>query len=426
VQTHFTSAQLQEPGIQTANDILRACVHCGFCLSACPTYALLGDERDSPRGRIYLIKDMLESDAAPTEEVVRHVDRCLSCLGCMTACPSGVHYQHYVDNARIHIEENFTRPWFDRTVRRLIAAVLPYPGRAKLAFRAARLARPFAGLLGGRLKAMLKLVPNTALGETREPTVYPAQGVRRKRVALLPGCVQDVLRSGINDATIRLLTRLGCEVVIAPGTSCCGALTHHLGYDAPARDFIAANVEAWIRELDGDGIDAIVTNAAGCGTVVKDYGHMAADDPALAEKAKRVAGLTRDISELLTELAPLKGVVGDLPPLAYQDACSLRNGQQVTAQPRALLSSVGFDVRELNDGALCCGSAGSYNILQPDIAAALRTRKAAAIGATAAQVAATGNIGCLTHLQVAVEIPVLHTVELLDWATGGPNPLAAE
>ncbi len=423
MQTSFTEAQLAEPAIMEANAILRNCVHCGFCLSACPTYALLGDERDSPRGRIYMIKDMLQAGGRPADEIVHHVDRCMSCLACMNACPSGVHYQHYVDNARVHIEKNYVRPWFERLLRRAVSMILPHPGRARLALRWSGLARPFAGMLGNKVRAMLDLAPARLppRPDDRMGRTYPAEGARRMRVLLLPGCVQDVLRPNINDATIRLLNRLGCEVAVARDTGCCGALTHHLGDEKAARRSLEINLAAWRPEIEAGEVDAIVTNAAGCGTVVKDYGHMADTD-----EARRVSGLTRDISEILGELGlgeldPGGPGQSRLPAVAYQDACSLKNGQGIAAQPRALLTAAGFRVGELAE-THCCGSAGSYNILQPEIADALAARKIDAIRRTRAEVVATGNIGCLHHLRQKGGLDVFHTVELLDWATGGPDP----
>jgi len=426
MQTNFTLAQLTDPDTGESEKILRACVHCGFCTATCPTYVLLGDELDSPRGRIYLIKDMLEKDATPGPEVVKHVDRCLSCLSCMTTCPSGVHYMHLVDHGRKHIETHYRRPPADRALRALLALVLPRPALFRLTLRGARLGRPLAGLLGKRLGAMLALAPAAvpAASPVDRPQIFPAEGARRARVALLTGCAQPVLDPGINEATVRLLTRHGVEVVVARGAGCCGALTHHMGREGPALRAVRANVAAWSRELDGAGLDAVVVNTSGCGTTVKDYGFMLRTEPAWADKAARISALTKDISEFMSDL-------GLLPPareidltVAYHAACSLQHGQKITRQPMALLAAAGFTVREVPEGHLCCGSAGTYNLLQPELAGALRDRKAANIAGTGADIVAAGNLGCMVQIGGALEMPVVHTVELLDWATGGPLPPA--
>lgn len=426
MQTHFSLAQLADPDIAVANDILRACVHCGFCTATCPTYVELGDELDSPRGRIYLMKQMLEADAPADEETVRHVDRCLSCLSCMTTCPSGVHYQHLVDHGRKHIEETYTRPLFDRMIRGALAWSIPYPMRFRILLAAASLARPLRGLFRGRLRAMLELAP-TDLGPPSPvdvPQVIPAEGARRGRVALLNGCAQTVIAPQINEATVRLLTRLGVEVVVAEGAGCCGSLVHHMGETDASHAQAAANIDAWLAEADGDGLDAIIINTSGCGTQVKDYGFMFREDAAYADKAARVSALTKDVSEYLVALEPALQPVEDIPELrvTYHSACSMQHGQQIRTPPKALLTAAGFTVSEPGEGHLCCGSAGTYNILQPEIAGRLRDRKAVNIARTAPEVVATGNIGCITQLAGALDAPVVHTVELLDWATGGPKP----
>jgi glycolate oxidase iron-sulfur subunit len=422
MQTNFTLAQLADPDVAESEKILRTCVHCGFCTATCPTYVLLGDELDSPRGRIYLIKDMLENDRPATAKVTKHIDRCLSCLSCMTTCPSGVHYMHLVDHARRHIEETFHRPLPERWLRGLLARVLPSPSLFRLALVGARLARPFANLAPGRLKTLLRLTPAAipAPSAVDRPQVFLAQRRRIKRVALLSGCAQQVLRPAINEATIRLLTRHGVEVVVARGAGCCGALVHHMGREAPALASARANIAAWMREIEGEGLDAIVINASGCGTTVKDYGFMLREDPAWADKAARVAGLTRDVTELMAEIGLKPAVRQSDLTIAYHSACSMQHGQRLTREPKALLAAAGFALRDVPEGHLCCGSAGTYNLLQPALAEALRARKLGNIARTGADLVATGNIGCIT--QLAGERPVLHTVELLDWATGGPRP----
>lgn len=424
MQTNFSPEQLADPGIARANEILRSCVHCGFCTATCPTYQVLGDELDSPRGRIYLIKDMLEAGRPADEKTVKHIDRCLSCLACMTTCPSGVHYMHLVDHARAHIEKTYRRPFMDRALRAVLARVIPYPGRFRLALLAARLGRPFAWLIpDARLKAMLAMAPKRLPPVSRndDPQVFPAQGERQLRVALMTGCAQKALNTDINDATIRLLRRLGCEVVVAKGAGCCGALTHHMGKEDLAHASAAANIRAWMAEKRAGGLDAIVINTSGCGTTVKDYGHMFRTDPALASDAATVAGLAKDISEVLTRIGLPEGAPKGLR-VAYHAACSLQHGQQIKTAPKDLLKRAGFEVVEPADSHLCCGSAGTYNLLQPAISAELKRRKVATLEAKAPQIIAAGNIGCMMQIGSGTGIPVVHTVELLDWATGGPQP----
>jgi glycolate oxidase iron-sulfur subunit len=434
MQTNFTAAQLRDPDTAASNQVLRSCVHCGMCTATCPTFLLLGDELDSPRGRIYLIKDMLESGRDATPEVVRHVDRCLSCLSCMTTCPSGVNYMHLVDHARTHIERTYRRPWHDRLLRAVLAAVLPRPAMLRAALLGARLARPFAGLVPGngalslRLRAMLALAPAVlpAAREGRGVRVHPAQGARRARMALLAGCAQQVLAPQINAATIRLLTRLGVEVVVPPAAGCCGALTHHMGRHDAAMAAARANIAAWGQEIDGDGLDAVVVNTSGCGTTLKDYGFMFRAEPApWPARAEAVASRAKDISEVLAGL----GYAPTRPPpgltVAYHAACSLQHGQRVTGEPKALLRLAGFTVTEPAEAHICCGSAGTYNLLQPAIADRLRARKLANLHATAPDLVAAGNIGCITQL-AGDGLPVVHTVELLDWMAGGPLPAALE
>ena len=426
MQTNFTLAQLADPDLAEADKILRACVHCGFCTATCPTYVLDGNELDSPRGRIYLIKDMLEHDRPATADVVPHIDRCLSCLACMTTCPSGVHYMHLVDHARVHIEETYRRPLAERVLRNVLAALMPYPRRFRLALQAARLGKPFAPVAEAiglkRLAAMLRLSPWHAPHRPLAPQIFPAAGVRQGRVALLPGCVNDLLSPSINAATIGVLTRHGIEVVVADGVGCCGSLVHHMGREHEALGQARANIDVW----DGlGGLDAIVINVSGCGTTVKDYGFMLRDDPDYAAKAARISALTKDISEYLAglPLAPSDGRAAGLA-VAYHSACSLQHGQRINRQPKELLARLGFAVKDVPDGHLCCGSAGTYNILQPDIARRLRQRKVGTIERLRPDVIAAGNIGCITQIAAGTALPIVHTVELIDWATGGTCPPA--
>ncbi len=428
MQTHFSPAQLADPHVAESEKILRKCVHCGFCTATCPTYVTLGNELDSPRGRIYLIKDMLENGRPADKEIVTHVDRCLSCLACMPTCPSGVNYMHLVDHARAHIEKTYRRPLAERLIRSMLAFVLPHPARFRFALKLAKFGRPFAGLFENSkalkpLAAMLKLAPASV------PTPLARPGARkvptsekRGRVALLAGCAQQVLEPGINEATVSLLNRLGVETVTPKGEGCCGSLVHHMGHEEAALASARQNIDAWTREIEGEGLDAIVVTASGCGTTIKDYGFMLRLDPAYAEKAARVSALAKDVTEYLAML--------DLPEptrkpgtvVAYHSACSMQHGQKITRQPKDLLTRAGFVVKEPREGHLCCGSAGTYNILQPEISARLLERKVKNIAATGAEVVATGNIGCIAQIGSAAKLPVVHTVKLLDWAYGGEKP----
>lgn len=427
MQTNFTAEQLADPHVAESEKILRRCVHCGFCTATCPTYVTLGNELDSPRGRIYLIKDMLENGRPADAQVVKHIDRCLSCLACTTTCPSGVDYMHLVDHARIHIEETYRRPLMDRVIRSLLAAVLPYPTRFRAALVLARLGQPFSPLMKRvpalrPFAAMLDLAPKRAAPMPEMPAApVPLAGQVRGRVAILAGCAQPVLDPGINVATTRLLQRLGVEIVTPKGEGCCGALVHHMGREEASLDFARANVDAWTREIEGEGLDAILITASGCGTTIKDYGHMLRLDPDYAQKARRVSALAKDVTEYLATL--------DLPrqeprgiTVAYHSACSMQHGQKITLQPKLLLKAAGFAVKDPAEGHLCCGSAGTYNILQSEISAQLKARKVKNIEATRADIIATGNIGCMTQIGTATDIPIVHTVELLDWAYGGPKP----
>ena len=435
MKTEFTPAQLADPAIAEADKILRACVHCGFCTATCPTYVLLGDELDSPRGRIYLIKEMLENDAPPTAEVVKHIDRCLSCLACMTTCPSGVNYMHLVDMARARIEAQYQRPLPDRALRAALAWLMPKPHLFRLGMVIGRWVRPLLQLVptprpkGGtpsllsRIKAMLALAPRQlpppgpALG-----SVFPAIGPKRGRVALLHGCAQQVLAPRINGAAINLLTRHGIEVVLVAEEQCCGALIHHLGRDEETLRYARANITAWMKEAERGGLDAILVTTSGCGTVIKDYGYLLRDDPAFAAPAAKISAMAKDISEYVGSLQlQVAGTRGDLV-IAYHAACSLQHGQKITQLPKELLSKSGFVVKDVPESHLCCGSAGTYNFLQPEIAGKLRDRKVANLASVKPDMIAAGNIGCMVQIASGTTVPVVHTIELLDWATGGPRP----
>jgi glycolate oxidase iron-sulfur subunit len=434
MQTRFTAEQLRDPHVAASEKAIRTCVHCGFCNATCPTYALLGDELDGPRGRIMLMKDMLENQRTPTAQTVKHIDRCLSCLSCKTTCPSGVDYMHLVDHSRAWIEQRYRRPWIDRTLRAVLAWLLPYPRRFAFALALGRLAAPFRWLLPakGSLRAMLELAgaphrgPDRIRDEPAASSTRTSSGPPCGRIAFLEGCAEPVLQPGIQQAARRLFARMGIEVVEAPGQGCCGALVHHLGKEARSLEFARANVDAWSRVMEAGegGLDAIVVTASGCGTSLRDYGFLLRNDPAYAERAARVSALARDVSEVVAQygLPPVTMRTAEPLRVAYHAACSLQHGQRVREPPPALLTQAGFTLTEVPDAHLCCGSAGVYNILQPELAGALRTRKLTALASGSPQLVATGNIGCLTQLSRNAGLPVVHTVELLDWATGGPKP----
>jgi glycolate oxidase iron-sulfur subunit len=418
LKTSFTAEQLARPEIARADGILRTCVHYGFCTATCPTYVLFRDENDSPRGRIDLIRTMLEKDEAPDKKTVHHLDRCLSCLSCVTNCAVQVDYTHLIDIARSHIERHYRRPFGDRMLRSILARTLPYPRRFAAALRLARLTRPFVAMMPTRLANLVRLAARAVRPEFLSAQVFAAEGPRRMRVLLLAGCAQQALDGEINAATIRVLTRHGCDVVIADGAGCCGALPLHMGRDDEGKALAERNVAAWSREF-ASGIDAVVVNASGCGTTVKDYGHLLK-----GENARRVGALSRDVTELLAGLE-LK-VTRTVEPyrVAYHDACSLQHGQHVMAPPRMLLSRAGFAVIDLPEKHFCCGSAGTYNLLQPDIAETLGQRKAAHAESIDPDIIAAGNLGCVVQIGRYTQVPVLHTVSLIDWATGGPLPAA--
>ena len=428
MRTDFTPGQLADPATAASEAVIRKCVHCGFCNATCPTHVLLGDELDSPRGRIYLIKDMLENDRVPSPEVVKHVDRCLSCLACMTTCPSGVNYMHLVDHARGYIEERYRRPLLDRIFRALLARVLPRPTLFRAALGVAGIARPLTGLIArlpalGPIATMLKLAPRR-LPPKAAATSTSTPGAKG-RVVLLQGCVEPVLAPDYRAASVRLLDRLGYDVVFAAGEQCCGSLVRHMGREEESLDAARRNVAAWRREIDNGGLTAIIVTASGCGTTIKDYGFMLRDDPAYAADAARVSAIAKDISEFLAETGIPEGENNGIA-VTYHAACSLQHGQKVIDAPARLLEAAGFAVRTPDEAHLCCGSAGTYNILQPEIAGRLLDRKLANIARTAPAVIATGNIGCATQLARGTSVPVVHVVELLDWATGGPRPAALD
>jgi glycolate oxidase iron-sulfur subunit len=448
MRTDFTAAQLADPQTAASQGEIRKCVHCGFCTATCPTYVLLGDERDSPRGRIELIRAMLEDGGAPSPATVTHLDRCLSCLACNTTCPSGVDYGELIDHARAHVEATYRRPWAERLLRWALVAVLTRPRRLRAGLMLGRIARPLEPMVAGvgfkRLAALMRSVPLSPRGAKRsgegegwgeggagrrdisngppkaisgsvdaeppspQPSPSPpsAGGEGARRVILLRGCVEDVTAPQIQAAASRLLARMGFEVVRAAGEGCCGAIPLHLGRKDQAERMVRANQAAWARVGDAAGV---VTTAAGCGTQLK---------------AHRDGPKAYDILEFLAEhgLPPVTRPGG--MAVAYHAACSLQHGQGIRELPVRLLAEAGYDVRLPAEGHLCCGSAGTYSILQPELSGRLRARKAANLRRTEAAVVAAGNVGCMAQLAPALETPIVHAVELLDWATGGPKPAA--
>ena len=424
MQTNFSQEQLAMPAIASSDVELRACLQCDYCISNCPTYQLLGEKNESSRGRIFLIKEMLEKGGKPGSATVQHIDRCLSCLACMSTCPSSVNYMHLVDHAREFIEEHHQRPLPDRFLRWTLAQLLTKPARLRLVLRAAKFAKPIASVLPSKLRRMIELTPETLPqpSSADRPQVFPAIGERKLRVALMTGCAQKALNTDINDATIRILRRHGCEVVVAQGAGCCGALTHHMGRTKQSLAAAAKNIKAWMQEVNGAGLDAIAINTSGCGTVVKDYGFMFRNDP-LAKDAATISALAKDISEVLSAI-DLEYKLSPSLRVAYHATCSLQFGQRIRFTPKKLLKAAGFSLIEPRDSHACCGFAATYHILQPEISQALQTRKIRALEAGKPDVIAAGNIGCMLQIEAGTAIPVVHTVELLDWVTGGPVPRA--
>ena len=414
---------MNDPEVTHANDILKKCVHCGFCTATCPTYVLLGDELDSPRGRIYLIKEMLQKEAPPSPTVVKHIDRCLSCLSCVTTCPSGVNYMHLIDRARKHIEESFRRSFLDRALRWFIATVFPNYKLFKMVVLIANMLRPISVMLPRSLARLWRLIPKTQtkVGDRLSIATPKSQPHLQKAVALLPGCVQRVLDPNIDAATTRVLRRYNCQTKISEGSGCCGALSYHMGKTDQAMQYAQNNIDAWYHELKAGNIESIVSNTSGCGTMIKDYAHIFRNDPDWAEKSDLVSKSCLDISQLLSTLQ-ISAPSSNLPTVTYHSACSLQHGQKLHDEPKMLLEKCGYTVVDVPEGHLCCGSAGTYNILQPKISDRLLQRKLANIAKTEGNIVAAGNIGCIVQLRNGSKIPVVHTVELLDWATGGPKP----
>ena len=431
METNFTKQQLKDKDNKSSEKILRKCVHCGFCNTTCPTYDLLRDELDGPRGRIYLIKDMIENNKPANENIVKHIDRCLSCYSCMTTCPSGVNYMHLIDHGRMHIEKTYKRSFGDRFVRNLLSKIIPYPFRFKLIGILTLFVKPISFIFPKKISEMIKLMPlNFPKRSLPKMKIYLSEKRKKPvaRVALLTGCVQQVLAPQINEATIRLLNRHNIEVVVPKGIGCCGSLDHHLGKSDLARETFKKNILIWHEEYLKNGLDAIISNTSGCGTTLKDYGFIFRWDDELKKKAKKISELTKDISEYLDENVKLNFIKNKQNTkgykIAYHSACSMQHGQKIHNIPMNLIRKTGNKVFDVPQGHFCCGSAGTYNLLQSDIAKKLLKNKILNINKINPQFIATGNIGCITQIANGSRIPILHTVDVIDCYTGGPKPKA--
>ena len=429
MQTNFSEKQLKDNNNKASEKILRKCVHCGFCNTTCPTYNLLCDELDGPRGRIYLIKDMIEKNKPANEKIVKHIDRCLSCYSCMTTCPSGVNYMHLIDHGRSHIEKTYKRPFFERIIRSLLSWTLSKPINFKFISKLTLLAKPFSLFFPKRIKNMINLMPIHFPKKTLpKMEIYPALNKKKPvaRVALLTGCVQTVISPQINESTIRLLNRHGIEVIVPKLIECCGSLNHHLGKEKIAKETFKNNITVWYEEYLNNGLDAIISNTSGCGTTIKDYQFIFRDDKELKKKAKKISELTKDISEYLDKKVKLNFILSDKKEkkykIAYHSACSMQHGQKIHKEPINLIKKTGNEVVEIPEGHICCGSAGTYNLLQSDIAKKLLKNKVNNIEKIKPEIISTGNIGCITQISNGTKIPILHTVEIIDWYTGGPKP----
>ena len=429
METNFSKEQLKDKDNKSSEKIFRKCVHCGFCNATCPTYQIFGDELDGPRGRIYLIKDMLENNKPANEKIVKHIDRCLSCYSCMTTCPSGVNYMHLIDHGRNHIEKTYKRPFGDRFIRNFLSIVLSEPINFRIVGILAQFVKPFRFIFPKKVREMINLMPGKFPKKTlANMNVYLAKNKKKPvaRVALLTGCVQKVISPQINEATIRLLNRHNIEVVVPKGINCCGSLNHHLGKSDLANKTFRKNISIWYNEYLKNGLDAIISNTSGCGTTLKDYGFIFRSDENLKKKAKKVSELTKDISEYLDENVKLNFIKKNENEkeykIAYHSACSMQHGQKVHEVPIKLIKKTGNKVLDIPDGHLCCGSAGTYNLLQNNIAKKLLENKISNIEKIKPQFITTGNIGCITQIAKGTKIPILHTAEIIDWYTGGPKP----
>ena len=427
MQTNFSERQLKDKDNKSSEKILRKCVHCGFCNATCPTYELLGNELDGPRGRIYLIKDMIEKNKPANEKIVKHIDRCLSCYSCMTTCPSGVNYMHLIDHGRKHIENTYIRPFRDRFLRNFLSWVLPNTLNFKLVSFFILFIKPINFLFPKKIKKMIKFMPSKFPKRSLpKMELYYAKNKKKPiaRVALLTGCVQKVISPQINEATIRILNRHNIEVVVPKSINCCGSLNHHIGKSKIAEETFKHNITIWHDEYLNKGSDAIISNTSGCGTTLKDYGFIFSADKDFKKKAKKISELTKDITEYLDQNVKLNfnKKLEKSYKIAYHSACSMQHGQKIHKEPVNLIKKTGNEVIEIPDGHICCGSAGTYNLLQSDIAEKLLEKKLFNIQKIKPEIISTGNIGCITQISSGTNIPILHTVEIIDWYTGGPKP----
>ncbi|MCP4341899.1 MAG: glycolate oxidase subunit GlcF [Desulfobulbaceae bacterium] len=423
---HTDHEHLPKSALAYSEELLRKCLQCGYCLDNCPTYQLTGDEYDSARGRVFLIRDMLGSSDTPDAKTVNYIDRCLSCMACQSTCPSFLSYMHILDHAREHIENNYQRPLLDQIMRWGIAKVLPYPSRLGVLLKVAQWIKPLGPLLPKRVRNMMQLAPKKLVPTTLsdKPQTFPPIGECKQRVMLMTGCAQKALSPDINDATIRILRRHGCEVVIAHDAGCCGALTYHMGKTEESLSFAAKNIRSWMQEVSGAGLDAIVINTSGCGTVIKDYQHMFRESE-LAEDAATISALSKDISEILSDI-DLEYKVEPNLRAAYHATCSLQFAQRIRFKPKKLLKTAGFTVIEPRGAHICCGAAGTYSLTQPETSNQLKENKVKSLEEGRPDVIVAGNIGCMIQISSGTDLPVVHTVELLDWVTGGPVPRAME
>lgn len=425
MQTIFTPEQLKSKNNKSTEEIVRKCVHCGMCNSTCPTYQILGDELDGPRGRIYLIKDMLENNKPANEKIAKHLDRCLSCYACMTTCPSGVNYMHLIDHGRAHLEKTYKRPILERLFRNILSLTLPNPKIFKILSILVNIVRPLNFLFPEFIKNSMKLMPAKFPKKTlKTQKIYSVEKTKSiARVALLTGCVQRVISPEINESSIRLLNRHNVEVVVMPEINCCGSLDHHLGKEKAAHELFKKNINLWYDEYLENGLTAIISNTSGCGTTLKDYGFIFRGDKEMKIKAKKISELTKDITEFLDKNIKLNFKQNEkVYKIAYHSACSMQHGQKVHQQPIDLIKRTGNQVLNIPEGHVCCGSAGTYNILQQKIAKELLKNKIENINKIQPDFISTGNIGCMTQIASGTEIPIVHTVEVIDWLTGGPKP----
>ncbi len=426
MKTSYSPEQLNDPLVARSQALLRKCVQCGLCSATCPSYVILGDERASPRGRLILINHMMKTGEKPSRETAAFLDNCLNCLSCMTTCPSGVDYGHLMDMTRTRLGKRVKRPLSAKLTRTLLTRLLPHPGRMKTAVMLGRLARPLSpvfrkfGLTS--VSGLLEGLPARSARAPRYDRRTPARGKPVRRIALLPGCSNDLLRPAINEAAIALLSRMGVEVIVPSGLGCCGAFEQNLGEREKAVRSARRNIDVLSRLHDETPLDAILTTASGCGTMLKDYARLLHNDEGYARRAQDIAGLARDVTQVLAAITLTAPRQWSDIKVAYHADCALEHGQKVTREPRSLLTKAGYTVLEVPEGHLCCGASGTTALLQPVMAEALRIRKLNNISKTEPDIIATGNIGCITHMAAHSPTPIIHVIELLNWAYGGDCP----